>query len=113
MTTTDLDRLAQPRPTILHAGSEATAIEQARSVAEVAAAVRVAQDNPRDVSKALEQMRQACSQRALADRAFYSVPRAGGRIEGASVHLARELARCWCNLDYGIRELRRDDTAGQ
>lgn len=109
----DLERLAQPRPITLHAASEATAIEQARSVAEVAAAVRVAQDNPRDVSKALEQMRQACGQRALADRAFFSLPRAGGRIEGSTVHLARELARCWGNIDYGIRELRRDDTAGQ
>lgn len=110
---TDLDRLAQPRPTTIAAASEATAIEQARSVAEVAAAVRVAQDNPRDEARALERMRQACSQRSLADRAFYSLPRAGGRVEGSSVHLARELARCWGNIDYGIRELRRDDAAGQ
>jgi hypothetical protein len=111
MTVTDLDRIAQPRTIGLD--SQATAIEQARAVAEVAAAVRVAQDNPRDESKALERMRQACSQRSLADRAFYSLPRAGGHIEGSSVHLARELARCWGNCDYGIRELRRDDTAEQ
>jgi hypothetical protein len=113
MTTTDLERVAQPRPITLAASSEATAIEQARSVAEVAAAVRVAQDNPRDEAKAMERMRQACSQRSLADRAFYSLPRAGGRVEGSTVHLAREIARCWGNVDYGIRELRRDDTAGQ
>lgn len=110
---TDLERLAQPRPITLAAASEATAIEQARSVAEVAAAVRVAQDNPRDETRALERMRQACSQRSLADRAFYSLPRAGGRVEGSTVHLAREIARCWGNVDYGIRELRRDDDAGQ
>jgi hypothetical protein len=113
MTAADLERIAQPRPVTLAASSEATAIEQARSVAEVAAAVRVAQDNPRDESKALDRMRQACSQRSLADRAFYSLPRAGGRVEGSTVHLAREIARCWGNLDYGIRELRRDDDAGQ
>jgi hypothetical protein len=57
-------------------------------------------------------MRQACGQKALAVRAFFSLPRAGGKIEGSTVHLARELARCWGNLDYGIRELRRDDEAG-
>ncbi len=113
MTTAELDRLAQPRSMTLAASSEATAIEQARSVAEVAAAVRVAQDNPRDEAKALERMRQACSQRSLADRAFYSLPRAGGRVEGSTVHLAREIARCWGNIDYGIRELRRDDDAAQ
>lgn len=113
MTTAALDQLAQPRPIALHASSEATAIEQARSVAEVAAAVRVAQDNPRDEARALERMRQACSQRSLADRAFWTLPRGGKTLRGSSVHLAREIARCWGNLDYGIRELRRDDAAGQ
>jgi hypothetical protein len=41
------------------------------------------------------------------------LPRAGGRVEGSTVHLARSLAACWGNVDYGIRELRRDDTAGE
>lgn len=108
--TTALDQIAE-RPSAV--ASQATAVEQARAVAEVAAAVKVAQDFPRDVTRALDQMRQACGQRALADRAFYSLPRAGGRVEGSTVHLARELARCWGNVDYGIREMRRDDSAGQ
>lgn len=92
--------------------SQATAVEQARAVAEVAAAVRVAQDFPRDMSRAIEQMRMSCAQRSLADRAFYSLPRGGGRVEGSTVHLARELARCFGNLEYGIRETRRDDEQG-
>lgn len=92
--------------------SQATAVEQARAVAEVAAAVKVAQDFPRDPARALSQVQQSCSQRALADRAFFSLPRGGQKIEGATVHLARELARCWGNTDYGVRELRRDDDAG-
>lgn len=93
--------------------SQGTAVEQARAVAEVAAAVKVAQQCPRDVARAIEQMRQACRQPTLAERAFYSLPRSGGRIEGETVHLARELARCWGNTDHGVRELRRDDEAGQ
>lgn len=92
--------------------SQATRVEQARAVAEVAAAVRVAQDFPRDMSRALTLMRESCGQKSLADRAFYSLPRAGGRVEGATVHLARELARCFGNIEYGIRETRRDDVAG-
>jgi hypothetical protein len=107
-----LDQITQPRPPALAANSEATAVEQARAVAEVAAAVKVAQEFPRDISRAVERMRQACSQKALADRAFYSLPRAGGRVEGSTVHLARELAGCWGNIDHGVRELRRDDDAG-
>jgi hypothetical protein len=108
---TTLDALQQR--TTVPATTQATAVEQARAVAEVAAAVRVAQDFPRDIPKAIDRMRQACGQRALADRAFYSLPRAGGRVEGSTVHLARELARCWGNVDYGVRELRRDDEAGE
>lgn len=106
-----LDQIAQPRP--VSGNTQATAVEQARAVAEVAAAVRVAQENPRDEVRAVARMRQTCSQPALADRAFYSVPRAGGRVEGSSVHLARSLAACWGNVDYGIRELKRDDEAGE
>lgn len=112
MTTSELDRISAP-PVSLAQTTQATAVEQARAVAEVAAAVRVAQDNPRDVTRCIERMRQSCSQRGLADRAFYSLPRAGGKIEGKTVHLARELAACWGNLDYGLRELRRDDEAGE
>ncbi|HEX6684987.1 MAG TPA: hypothetical protein VF062_19515 [Candidatus Limnocylindrales bacterium] len=108
--TNDLDRIAQPTPAVI--SSEATAVEQARAVAEVAAAVKVAQQFPRDIARALGQMREACKQKSLADRAFYSLPRAGGRVEGSTVHLAREIGRCWGNLDYGVRELRRDDDAG-
>ncbi len=110
--TTDLDRVAQPRGPVIPAETQATAVEQARAVAEVAAAVRVARDFPRDEALAREKMRRACGTRALADRAFYSLPRAGGRVEGSTVHLAREIAACWGNIDYGIRELRRDDAAG-
>lgn len=106
-----IEQLTQP--TASPAASQGTIVEQSRAVAEVAAAVRVAQENPRDVTRAVEQMRLACSQQALADRAFYSLPRAGGRVEGSTVHLARELARCWGNVDYGIRELSRDDERGQ
>jgi hypothetical protein len=110
MTTTELDRITTPR--ITEGATQATAVEQARAVAEVMAAVRVAQEFPRDEVRAYQRMREACRQSALADRAFYSVPRAGGRVEGSTVHLARGLAGAWGNLDYGIREMRRDDDAG-
>lgn len=108
--TNALDRIAStPTPASI---TQATAVEQARAVAEVQAAVVVAQERPRDVFRSIERMRQAVSQKALADRAFYSLPRAGGRVEGSTVHLARELAGCWGNVDYGVREMRRDDDAG-
>ena len=92
---------------------QATAIEQSRAIAEVQAAVVVAQQVPRDVQAAVNAMRESCQQPALAARAFFRFPRAGQQITGPSIHLARELARIWGNIQYGIHELRRDDAAGE
>ena len=92
---------------------QATAVEQARAVAEVAAAVRVAQEVPRNLQLARAQMIDSCRMPALAERAFFSYSRAGSRITGPSIHLARELARCFGNVQYGLSELRRDDGHGQ
>jgi hypothetical protein len=90
--------------------SQGTVIEQSRAIAEVAAAIRVAQDFPRDTNRAYESMRELCGRLAVAQRAFYEVPNRGA---GLSVHIARELARLWGNLDYGVRELARDDIRGE
>ncbi len=89
--------------------SQATAIEQSRAVAEVQAAVIVAQNVPRDIQRAAAEMRESCGRLAMAEQAFYSVPNRG---TGPSVHLMRELARCWGNIEHGSAELRREDEAG-
>lgn len=97
------DRPIQP------AASQGTIVEQTRAAAEVAAAVRVARDFPRNPAKAVADMTELCSRLPVAERAFYEVPNRGA---GLSIHIARELARIWGNVDYGVRELRRDDDTG-
>jgi hypothetical protein len=92
---------------------QGTAVEQSRAVAEVQAAVFVAQQSPRNLDLAKAQMRASCNQFGLAERAFYSFPRSDGNVTGPSIHLARELARCWGNVQYGVSELRRDDVYGE
>lgn len=108
MTTVERVTPAAVVPAPFHV-AQATAIEQARAVAEVAAAVQVAQQMPRDMDRAWAEMKAACSRLSLAERAFYSVANRGS---GPSIHLARELARIWGNLDYGVHELHRDDVRG-
>ncbi len=92
---------------------QGTAVEQSRAIAQVQAAIVVAQQCPRDVPATVEQMRQSCQQMGLAKRAFFRYSRGGSNVSGPSVHLARELARCWGNFEYGLVELRRDDDEGQ
>ena len=105
-----LEQLSQPRT--VQGASQATVVEQTRAMEEVRAAVVVAQQCPRDVSRAVVSMMESCRQKALAERAFFRYPRAGEQISGPSVHLARDLARCWGNIQYGIHELSRDDAGG-
>lgn len=89
--------------------SQATAIEQQRAIAEVQAAVVVAQSCPRNMAEAEREMEYVCGRMTMAERAFYQVTNRG---TGPSVHLMRELARIWGNVDYGVKELHRDDSQG-
>lgn len=93
--------------------SQSTTIEQSRAVAEVQAMVVVGQSNPRNEAAAIQKMREACGRTHLAELAFFKFPRGGATVQGKSVHLARELARCWGNINYGVSELDRDDIGGR
>ena len=108
--TTDISLPSDSNPAQAALISQATAVEQARAIAEVQAAVTVAQNRPRNIEAVAIEMQEACGRLALAERAFYSVPNRGN---GPSVHLARELASIWGNMDSSVRELRRDDVAGE
>ncbi len=46
----------------------------------------------------------------IAEEAVYNFPRGGSSVEGPSVACAREVARCWGNLDYGATITSEDDT---
>lgn len=90
--------------------SQATAIEQQRAIAEVQAAVVVAQNCPRDIGRAEADMYDSCGRTAMAEQAFYAVDNRG---TGPSVHLMRELARIWGNVQFGVNELARNDDKGE
>lgn len=88
---------------------QGTAVEQSRAVAEVQAAIYVARQFPREIGRARNSIQAACQSMALAGKAFYRFPRAGGAVEGSTIHLAKALAQSFGNLQYGVTELRRDD----
>lgn len=98
--------LAVPGPTRLGQG---TAVEQSRAAAEVVLAAEIAQRSPRDLNACVAEMEMACRQMGLAQRAFYTLPVDGQEVVGPTIHLARELARIWRHLNYGVVEMLRDD----
>jgi hypothetical protein len=112
-TTTEIELPSAPVARVAEMITQATAIEQARAVAEVQAAIIVAQQCPRSMTAAVAAMRESCGQKALAERAFFRYSRAGSAITGPTINMARELARCFGNVQYGIAELSRDDAKGE
>ena len=111
--TEDKAPAAADKPKRTTTKATAVADKPKHTKAEVQAAVLVAQQIPRDLSRCLADLEQSCRQMSLAERAFYRYSRGGQQVTGASVHLAREVARCFGNVDYGIKELSRDPNAGE
>lgn len=93
--------------------SQATRVEQSRAVAEVQAAFTVAAARPRDASKALADILESCRMRSVAENAFFKFPRGGQSVQGETIGLAVEMARCWGNISYSVMELDRDDIDGK
>lgn len=91
----------------VHAGT--IEIESARAIAEAQGKLVIAKRFPRNEALAFDEAMQACRRAGLAEEAFWSFPRGRETITGSSIHLARELARVWGNIEYNIRELSRKD----
>lgn len=84
------------------------AVESSRAIAEAQGKLIIAKRFPRDEVQSYEKAIQACQRPKMAESAFYSFPRGDATVSGVSIRFAEELARCWGNLDYGIKELSRD-----
>lgn len=85
------------------------AIEASRAIAEAQGKLVIAKRFPRDEVQAYNRVAQACQRKGIAEKAFYSYNRGGGTVSGPTIRFAEELARCWGNIDYGIKELSQDD----
>lgn len=90
-----------------HLSAGAVAIESERAIAEAQGRLLIAKRFPRDEAAAFARAMDACRRPSLAEVANYRFPRGGQSVEGPSIRLAEELARCWGNVAYGMRELSR------
>lgn len=85
------------------------AIEASRAIAEAQGKLVIAKRFPRDEVQAYSKAIEACRRPSMAEKAFYAFPRGGQTVEGPTIRFAEELARCWGNIDYGIKELSQDE----
>lgn len=81
------------------------AVESSRAIAEAQGKLVIAKRFPRNEIDAFAKVMTACQRKSLAEKAFYSYPRGEETVQGPTIRFAEELARCWGNIDYGIKEL--------
>lgn len=85
-------------------GDLIVANREAQTDAEtVKAQIAIARSFPRNQHQAASDALASCERPGLAADAAYAFSRAGTKITGPSVVLAREIARCWGNIRYGLR----------
>lgn len=85
------------------------AIESQRAVAEAQGKLIIAKRFPRDRIAAHAAIIESCQRPDFANDAFFSYPRGKEKVNGVTIRFAEELARCWGNIEYGIKELSQDD----
>lgn len=75
---------------------------------EIQSAIIIARKFPRNEEQCFQSLMKACSRQSFAEDARYSFPRADVEVTGPSVNLAREAARVWGNIRYGLYIVRDD-----
>lgn len=81
--------------------------------AEVEGAIIIAKKFPRDEDRAYQKLMRSCQRPTFADNASYAFPRGGVTITGPSAPFAREMARIWGNIEYGLLVVRDDEETRQ
>jgi hypothetical protein len=90
---------------------------------EIQSAIIIARKMPRNEDQAYQKLMKASLRTSFAEHASYSFPRGkkkdpSGRwvdnyVEGPSINIAREAARHWGNMRYGVEVLRDDEETRQ
>ena len=81
----------------------------AREQNEIQSAIVSAKKFPRNEQAAFVKALNSFRRQSMAEAATYSFPRGGKTVEGPSVDCARELARVWGNIRYGLRVVSQDE----
>lgn len=76
---------------------------------EIQSAIIIARKFPRNEKAIWQKLIIACERASFAEDARYSFPRGDTDVTGPSVNLAREAARVWGNIRYGLYVVRDDD----
>lgn len=94
--------------TVEQAGGALQAGAAARERYEIQSMIMQAISRPRDEVEATARVRQSFSRLKMAEAAKYVFPRGKGKVSGASVDAAKEIARQWRNITFGFSDISED-----
>jgi len=83
---------------------------ESAATSEVQGAMLLAKRFPRNEDACFSRSMTSCQRRSFADKAMYSFPRGGSKITGPSVSLARDLARIWGHMRWGVHVIAESET---
>jgi len=78
-----------------------------RAIAEIQAAMMIAQAHPRNQIAAMDRILNACTRPSLANSAVYTYAKGGSNVNGPSIRLAETIAQQWGNIKFGFSEMSR------
>jgi hypothetical protein len=84
-----------------------------KEIAKIQGKMFLARQFPRDIEKCMEKITNACKIPAIAEDSNYIYNRGGTEIFGASIRLMEIIAQNWGNVDFGIRELSRNENESE
>ena len=85
------------------------AVESSRAIAEAQGKLIMAKRFPRNYIDSYAKAIEACQRKGFAEKAFFNYPRGGQTVTGVTIRFAEEMARCYGNLDYGIKEMSHEE----
>lgn len=91
----------------------ATAGAMAKEQAEIQAAIVVAKRFPRNELQVIQSLMTSCRRTSFAEKAEYKYPRGNQTVSGPSIYFAREAARLWGNIRFGVHVVRDDEDSRQ
>lgn len=89
--------------------SQASLPAMAREAVEARSMVEAAKLYPRNTSTVFAELTRSSQRVRFAEKARYRFKRGRDFITGPAIGLAREAARCWGNMTYGLRIVDEDD----
>lgn len=87
----------------------ATAGAAAAAQHEIQSAIIIARRFPRNEDQCFQKLMKSAGRPSFAEDATYSFPRGETNVTGPSVNLAREAARIWGNIRFGLYVVRDDE----